>query len=121
MVQAVEKIIDLRAVAGKQFADAPVNGEDIRFGVHAAGDAGLVGDDDGFESVLFEQLQRFGNSGDNDDLTGIGEVVHFNVDHAVAVEEKCFVHRITRSKVARIKNIPHRHVAGRRDGQTRLL
>ena len=76
------------AVAGEFGADMVHEVVEVGFGIEAAGDAGLVGDDDQPVAEVLGGLKQGNEAGKEADVGWAVEVADLLVDDAVAIEEE---------------------------------
>ena len=76
-----------RAAGGQLGGDGGVDHFHLRFGHQAAGDDGLVGDNNKAEAGLGEPAQGLRHTGQNADLAGVGQPINVFNEDAVAVEK----------------------------------
>src|SRR6266702_5299133 len=87
MVRTEADVIDPRTFAGELVAYPAVQRVHISFGVEAAGDAGLVGEDKHQIAGLIETADGLGDVGHPTDAVSRADIAIVIVDDAVAIEE----------------------------------
>lgn len=80
------------AVAGKNIGDVPVDALDVGQREITATDAGLIGDDEQFESRDLKAFQCGRRAGKYGDVLNFVEVVFFRDQGAVAIQENSAIH-----------------------------
>ncbi len=88
VIGAVVEGVDEGALCIKRLLDMPVQPMDILFGVHAAGDAGLVGHDHDGVAAVIAAADDVDDAVDPFEILDAVEVVFLDIDNAVPVEEQ---------------------------------
>ena len=79
--------VDMRALRLECILHVGVEGVHVRLAVHAAGDAGLVGDDNDGKAGFVEHPHGFRRACDPVELVDAMGVAVVDIEHAIAVEK----------------------------------
>ena len=107
MVGAVVECVDVRAMRGKLRIHPVVESVHGSLVVVAARDAALIRDDDDEIAVFIRPANRFDCALDPDEFLRLVEIVHVDVERAVAVEEDRLIrHRRSTRPPSGSRSIP---------------